>query len=88
MTPVARSRAASGTGYLGAIPKEVWEVLDRAWSAPISLASNYARKHDLAVAFAASIGWISTISPDGRSYSRRWHVTMEGLVALRTKETL
>ena len=35
------------------------------------------------VAFAASMGWISTIHPDGKSYDRAWHVTMEGLMAIK-----
>jgi hypothetical protein len=28
------------------------------------------------------MGWFSSIKPDGMSYSRRWHLTKEGLVAL------
>lgn len=85
---MARSRAASGTGYLGAIPAQVWDVVEQAWGQPFHLSSNYARQHTLAVAFAASMGWISNITPDGTGYRGQWHVTMEGLVAFRTKETL
>lgn len=80
---VGRSRTVAGVGYLGDIPEEVWGVLTEAWSAPIYLASNYAREHLVAVAFAASMGWLSNIAPDGKSYSRQWHITKEGLTALQ-----
>lgn len=83
-----RSRAVAGIGYLGPIPSQVWEVLTKAWEAPIFLASNYARELATAVSFAASMGWLSTISPDGKSYSRQWHITKEGLLALETSNRL
>lgn len=85
---VGRSRTVAGVGYLGNIPDEVWEVLHKAWSAPIYLASNYAREHSPAVAFAASMGWLSNIAPDGKSYSRQWHITKEGLTALQTSSSI
>lgn len=40
------------------------------------------------VALAASLGWITTISPDGAQHSRRWHVTQEGLNALSHKHLM
>lgn len=83
-----RSRAVAGIGYLGDIPTEVWGVLSHAWAAPIFLASNYAREHTVSVAFAASMGWLSNIAPDGMSYSRQWHITKEGLTALQTSTSL
>lgn len=60
----------------------VWKALTRAWEAPFRIESNYAREKRWAVAFAASVGWISVVSPDGLSYGREWRVTAEGLVAL------
>lgn len=83
-----RSRAVAGVGYLGPIPADVWAVLHRAWEAPIYLASNYAREQSVAVAFAASMGWLTTIGPDGLSYYRQWHITMEGQLALNTSSKL
>lgn len=83
-----RSRAVAGIGYLGPIPDQVWGVLIKAWEAPIYLASNYAREQAVAVAFAASMGWLTTIYPDGRSFSRQWHITKEGQLALETSSTL
>lgn len=80
---VARSRAVVGTGYLGDLPDEALEVVRKAYAQPFAIASNYARENALDVAFAASMGWISSISPDGLSYSRRWHPTAEGLLTLR-----
>lgn len=81
-----RSRAIAGRGYLGEIPEEVYQVVDDAWSAALSIQSNYARENAVFVAMAASLGWITNISPDGLSYSRRWHCTMEGLSALRHRQ--
>lgn len=81
---LARSRAVAGVGYTGRIPEDVWVVLERAWSEPIYASGNFARTQAIAVAFAASMGWISTIAPSGREYRRTWHITAEGLVAIRS----
>lgn len=81
---MGRSRPVAGTGYLGPIPDEIWEVLIKAWDRPISIQSNYSREHSVAVAFSASMGWLSSIQPDGLGFSRKWHITLEGLTALRT----
>ena len=85
---VGRSRPAAGTGYLGPIPESVWEVLRTAWQAPIWIAGNYARAMSPDVAFAASMGWLSNIMPDGLAFSRQWHITKEGLMALQTSSNL
>lgn len=85
---VARSRATPGTGYFGDIPGGVWEVVNAAWETPFSLASNYARIRRADVAFAASMGWVSIISPDGTGYTTQWHITMEGIIALRNRTTM
>lgn len=61
-------------------------VLSAAWETPFHISSNAAREAAIPVAFAASMGWLSNINPEGKSYSRKWHVTQEGLVALRAKE--
>jgi hypothetical protein len=50
---------------------------------PYAIESNYAREKRWAVAFAASVGWLTVVAPDGMSYGRTWHVTAEGLVALQ-----
>jgi len=85
---VGRSRTTAGRGYLGSIPEEVWEVLHRSWTKPFSISSNFAREHSIATAFAASMGWIGNITPDGLGYSRHWHITMEGLLALQTQNAI
>lgn len=38
------------------------------------------------VALAASLGWLTTISPDGQTYTRQWRLTAAGLQALYQKE--
>ena len=83
---LARSRQVVGSGYIGEYPEEALGVLTYAWGNPFSISSNYARCNAIAVAFAASMGWLSNIAPDGRSFSRLWHVTAEGLLVLRHLE--
>lgn len=60
-------------------------MITKAWDQPFHASSNYARAESTAVAFAASMGWISTIDPNGTTFSRLWHVTAEGLIALRSR---
>lgn len=84
---IGRSRHTAGVGYLGSIPEEVWDVVERAWARPFTISSDYARSNALAVAFAASLGYITNITPSGKDLSRSWHVSLEGTIALRTKET-
>lgn len=54
-----------------------------AWQAPIAIEANYARAHRNEIALLASLGYLSVIAPDGLTYSRMWHITAEGLYALR-----
>lgn len=61
-------------------------MVDRAWYDPPSIQSNYARLHAPIIALASSLGWITVIAPDGRSLSRSWHVTFEGLTAYRNRK--
>jgi hypothetical protein len=70
-------------GYIGPTPAGAIEVVRHVWKGPLSLESNYARTNRIEVAFAASMGWLTIIHPDGRSYDRAWHVTNEGLFALK-----
>ena len=73
---------------MGDIPDILWEVVERAWYQPFYISSNFARQNAVPVAFAASIGWITNITLDGKELSPMWHVTFEGAAALRSKETL
>jgi hypothetical protein len=88
VTKVGRSRLSPGSGYLGTIPDEAWEVLGRTWQAPFSLKSDYARKNTLMVAFLSSMGWITNITPDGTNILNSWHCTIEGLQALRNSSKI
>lgn len=60
------------------------EVLDTAWTASISIASNYARAHLTTLALAASLGWVSTVHPDGQAFTREWRITASGLSYFQT----
>lgn len=82
--PTARSRHQSsiGRGYLGKYPKPLWLVIERAWELGISVSSNFARDYAPLIALAASLGWISTVTLDGKKFTNRWNVTAEGVTAL------
>ena len=82
--PIGRSKPYTG-GSLGGYPEEIWEVVDRVWYDPPSISSNYSRANAPHFALAASLGWITIIAPDGKSLSRSWHCTFEGLTALRNR---
>lgn len=78
-----RSRAAAGVGYRGVVHAWVWLALTKCWHDGLRIESNYAREKRWAISFAASVGWISVVSPDGLSYGRTWRITTEGLMALQ-----
>lgn len=79
---LGRSRPNTGSGYTGTIPPDIWDTLRHVWSECPRCSSNFSREHAPEVAFLASLGWISTIAPDGLDYRRDWRVTAEGLFAL------
>jgi hypothetical protein len=62
-------------------------MLSLVWECPVFVSSNAARSQEGSevLAFLASMGWVSNITPDGQNYTRRWHVTREGITALNTK---
>lgn len=66
------------TVYTGAMPDELEGVLDLA-RIGFTVSSNFARYHAVSVALAASNGWISTVTADGRGYSAFWSLTMAGM---------
>lgn len=84
--PIARSRASPGSGFHGPLPQDIWEVIGQAWEKPFAISGDFARLNAPMVALAASLGWISTITPDGSGITRRWHATAEGLTAMRRPE--
>lgn len=56
--------------------------MERCWEAPVALASNYARDNLKVVALCASLGWISSVRPDGHAYTGHWRLTAAGVTAL------
>jgi hypothetical protein len=68
--------------FRGPLPAGLWAVLGAAHASYISVQSDFARAHSTELALAASMGWITTISPDGGSYGGRWRITAAGLTAL------
>lgn len=79
--PSVTSRA-----YSGPYPPAVWEVLDRVHRASVSVQSNFAREYAVEMALCASLGFVSTVAPDGRAYGTQWYITTAGLTALTNKE--
>lgn len=88
MTPRRATTGPTPTsrGYTGPIPDELWAILRHVWEHPLAIDTDYARQHKTTVALGASMGWLSTITPSGKTYGRRWHITTEGLNALRWKD--
>lgn len=64
------------------IPPEVFEVLEEVHEAPLSVQSNFARAYAPFVAAAASLGWITTLSPRTGTFGRSWLISPQGAVAL------
>lgn len=74
------------TTYNGPYSDGLWGVLTWAHEGPFSVQSNFARSMAPEVALAASLGYISVVAPDGRTYTRSWYITAAGLTALSNKE--
>lgn len=64
------------------IPPEVFEVLEEVHEAPLSIQSNFARAYAPFVAAAASLGWITTMSPRTGTFGRYWLISPQGATAL------
>lgn len=74
--------------YSGPYPVEALGVLEAATEGPIALQSDFARQAAPWVAFCASLGFLTTITSNGRGFTRTWRITPSGLVALNHKEHL
>lgn len=61
------------------------EVLTRAYDFPFTIQSDFARSHADVVGVAASLGFLTTILPDGTP-TREWRVTPRGLRFLLSQE--
>jgi hypothetical protein len=79
---IAPARIARVPGYRGPVPGGVWLIIELARKGGISLQSDAARHGAADVALAASLGYISVIAPDGRSFDHAWAPTAAGLHAL------
>ena len=87
MSPPNRTHMASH--YHGPYPANLWTVLEVCHRlGSVSIQSNLARGAAIELALAASIGWITTVSPDGASHGARWRLTQAGLLAHHHREYL
>ena len=83
MHQLAPPRAARVVAYVGVPPEAAFDVLEHVWEHGfMGLDADYARSHRTHVAFCASMGWLSTVRPDGQDYDRFWRLTAAGLHAL------
>lgn len=82
------SRAVDISGsYLGSLPDDAFIVLSRAWEdGGIALQSDFARGAAPTLALLASMGWLTVIDPDGRSYHPRWRLSAIGAGVLTAQE--
>lgn len=62
---------------MDAVGPRLIDVVERAWERGFTLDSDFARNHRNEVAAAASLGFITTKTPQG--WSRRWLVTPRGI---------
>jgi hypothetical protein len=74
--------------YHGPIEDATWFLLQEVHSKGLSVQSNLARYTATHVALLASLGWVTTINPNGTEYGSRWLITAAGLIALQNKELL
>lgn len=74
--------------YTGELPAGIWSILENIWVAPIGISGDHSRTYAREIALLASIGWISTVSPDGKTFGRTWHITAAGFTALNNREHL
>lgn len=75
--------------FSGPYPREALGVLEEIIEhGPLALQSDFARQAALWVAFCASLGFITTITPTGNAYMRAWRITNSGLIALNHKDHL
>ena len=58
--------------------KTLTDILSRAWNAPFTTKSDFARENADLIAMAASDGFITTRIATGL-YGRTWHITPSGL---------
>lgn len=64
------------------VPPEVFEVLEEVHEAPLSVQSNFARAFAPFIAAAASLGWITSLTPRANTFGRVWLLTPAGTTAL------
>lgn len=60
------------------VGKKLTEVVSRAWRKPFTVCSNFARENAAAVAYAASVGLITSVCPRTGFPLGSWHVTDDG----------
>lgn len=73
--------------YHGPLPAALWPLLEACHRAgSLAIQGDATRALASEVALAASMGWLTTIDPSGRSYGSRWRLTSAGLQALNNKE--
>lgn len=69
--------AEAGPRLTDELMERVSSVLHECLHSPVSIQSNFARTHAFEFGVAASLGLITTETPEG--YSRQWRCTVAGL---------
>lgn len=77
-TPRSGTTGQTATDY----PAEILPVLKRAWEAPFTTRSDFARRHIEQVAIAACLGLLTVHGTTG--WGRIWRITSNGLQLLET----
>jgi hypothetical protein len=74
--------------YHGPLPEGVWVVATLSHHNGLAVQGNASRELAAEVALAASLGWITTVDPNGQAYGRIWRITVAGLTALHNKDLM
>lgn len=83
MTSYAHGHTAPCIQYLGPLPDDLEDVLTAVYEGGLAQAGDFTRSHITTINLLASLGFITTISPNLLDYSGRWLITVEGLIFLK-----
>lgn len=64
------------------LAESVYKTLQRSYTEPFFIQSNFAREFSQEVSALASAGMITTYLPEKKNYGKIWRITLKGLTRL------
>jgi len=83
LNSIPHGHTYQGLQYVGPLPEDLEDVLTAIYEGGLAQAGDFTRTHISTVNLLASLGFITTISPNLLDYSGRWLITVEGLIFLK-----